>query len=93
MRDYTLAVGMDEPYGFSASDDGAAVRHAGDYFMAHGHGGGVQGQIVLSGPDGLLSVPGEDAAAFCARIETAHRLELTDDVKPADPTPPDCNMA
>ncbi len=49
--------------------------------------------LVLSGPDGLLSAPDEDTDAFCRRVQATHVVESTDDVRVADPTPPDCNMA
>ena len=94
MRDYTLAVGDSAPYGFSATDDPAAMRHVADYLIQHrSEAGGLGGAIVLSSPDGLLSLPDEDADAFRRRAESVHVPERTDDVRPADPTPPDCNMA
>jgi hypothetical protein len=92
MRDYTLAVGSGQPYGFSAADDRGATLHVVDYLAVHAPGRlGETVPMVLIGPDGLLSQPDEDAAGFCRRVKRAHPVENTDDVRVADSTPPDCN--
>lgn len=90
MRDYTLAIGDQAAYGFSAADDRAAVLHAVDYLDAQG--APLSGGFVLAGPDGVLTQPSEDVGAFRQRASAFHRTENTDDVRPADPTPPDCNV-
>ena len=94
MRDYTLAIGNGAPYGFSAGDDRGAALHVLDYVMQHAPSQPSKPlPIVLIGPDGLLSRPDEDATAFCHRIQSAHFSENTDDIRVADPTPPDCNTS
>ena len=90
MRDYTLAIGNQPAYGFSAATDGAAVLHAIDYLDLHATP--ACGGIALAGPDGVLTQPSEDVRSFRERVSTFHAVENTDDVRPADPTPPDCNV-
>ena len=93
MGDYTLAIGDGDPYGFSAPDDRAALAHACDYIVARAEvGPSARLPVALSGPDGLLTASDDDAEAFCRRT-AEHRIQPTDDVRPGDPTPPDCNMA
>lgn len=92
MADYVLALGNHDPYGFSAPDDRAAMIHAADYVESHKSAPVGDVPVVLSGPDGILTEPNDKAGMLRAVVSRWHVVERTDDVSPADPTPPDCNM-
>lgn len=91
MGDYVLALGDNDPYGFSAPDDRAAMIHAADYVESHGSAPVGAMPVVLSGPDGILTAPNDRAGMLRTVVSRWHAAESTDDIRPADPTPPDCN--
>lgn len=91
MGDYVLAVGEHDPYGFSASDYRAAMVHAADYLRSHHAAALGDVPVVLSGPDGILTAPDDTAGLFRTVVSRWHETEGTDDISPADSTPPDCN--
>ena len=91
MSDYTLAVGEEAPYGFSATSSEAALRHALDYCLAR-LPTAADPPLALMGPDGLLTGTADRLSDVRGRVPL-HWPERADDVRPADPTPPDCNGA
>ncbi len=94
MGDYVLAIGDHAPYGFSASTEEAATRHAAEYLIER-HWAAYEGKpgtaITLAGPTGLLSRPDEGLRAFCQRINPPLAASSMDDIQPGDPMTPDCN--
>lgn len=94
MADYTLAVGTQDPSGFSAGTDADAMRQAVDRvrdryasLLAHS----PHDVVTLLGPDGLLTSPSERLDTFVARVPGPPAAGDPDRVQPGDSNTPDCN--
>lgn len=94
MPDYRLAVGTNDPYGFSAATEQDAIRRAVDYIERHLADElerNPQEALTLLGPSGPVTRPSERIDEFVRRVPGAHPAIDSDTIQPGQTNTPDCN--
>jgi hypothetical protein len=94
MSDYVLALGTHDPYGFAASSEVEAVRHAVDYLESR-HADTLRSRptdvVTLLGPNGLVTRPSERIDEFVQRLPGLRPGGDHASFQPGDTNTPDCN--
>jgi hypothetical protein len=92
--DYTFSIGTDDPNGFAAENDAAAVARAVALVRTQRLDDlrvRPEAVTVLLGPGGLVTRPSERLDEFVERVTLSNPAADPDTFQPGDTNTPDCN--
>lgn len=92
--DFTFSIGRDDPIGFAADSEVAAVALAVAHIQAHQADdlrSRPEAVTVLLGPNGLVTRPSERLDEFVERVLAGNPEADPNRIQPGDTNSPDCN--